>query len=316
MKRNLKFNPDRRFIIPTTEDRHEFVVHGTPDFHMSIHYAHVRGLYSHWHDELEMVLLTQGEARFLVGKEEFPAKAGDILIVQPGVLHSASGIDKSLFEFYAIMVHFEFLSSVGCDDIQRKYVLPIFCKRLAYPALITAEMDREQKLTGILRSIIDIYEMGENDYELLVKAKFYEAFYHLAKYSSLYPQAADYKDSPMHSFAWVRVFLQYIQENYNRHITLSDMANQAAMSEGHFCRTVKRTFGVSPVDFLNNYRLNQAVRLIESTNRNFGDISEATGFRNVNRFTATFKNVFKCTPITYRRRLRAESAAALDTAAI
>ena len=280
---------------------------------MSVHYAHSCGVYSHWHDELELVFLSRGEARFLVGKEEYPVKVGDILIVQPGVLHSAGRIGKSPFDYYAVMVHFEFLSSIGYDDIQRKYVLPIFCKRLPYPLHIAAEMDKEQKLTGILRSIVDIYEMGEPDYELMIKAKFYEAFYHLAKYSSLYPQTAEYRDYTKHSFAWARVFLQYIQENYHRHITLSDMARQVAMSEGHLCRTVKHTFGVSPVDFLNTYRVNHAVRLIEATNRSLADISEVTGFRNVNRFTETFKTVFNCTPIKYRRQLQAESAAALDT---
>ncbi|GHU97012.1 AraC family transcriptional regulator [Spirochaetia bacterium] len=318
MPKNLEFNYDRSIRVFTTPDRHEIISHGTPNFHMSVHYTRKlpgssEALYTHWHDELELLFLSAGKACFHVGKEDFLVKAGDILVVQPDVLHSASRVENSGFEFYAVMVHFNFLSSMDNDDIQRKYVLPIFFKQMPYPVHITAEMDTDHTLAKILEAIVNVYYMQEANYELLVKAKFYEAFYHLARYTALYSLDDSAMEYNNQSAAWVRAFLQFINENYHRPIALSDMAQAVCMSEGHFCRTVKRAFGVTPVEFLNNYRVNQAVRLIETTNRNLGDISDMVGFRNVNRFTATFKEVFHSTPLKYRKRVWTESAVPPDT---
>jgi AraC-like DNA-binding protein len=85
------------------------------------------------------------------------------------------------------------------------------------------------------------------------------------------------------------------------------MAQQANMSEGHFSRTVKRVFGSTPMEFLTNYRLSQAVHLIETTGWNLGDIADESGFSNINRFTENFKKAFNCTPLKYRNNLKQES---------
>jgi AraC-like DNA-binding protein len=310
MKRSFEHN-ETGLPYPITQNGQELVVHGSPGFRMSAHhtlkpFGSSQVLYRHWHEELEILFITCGQARFHLGREEFTVKERDIVIIQPNALHSADRIDKSLCEFYAILVHYNFLASLENDDIQQKYILPFFSGHGVYPACISADMDRQYRLLHVLRTIIDSYKIEERGYELFIKSKLYEVFHIISKYAALYPHTAVCKGGAASNAVWVKEFLRFIQENFGERLPLVRIAEKVHMSEGHLCREVKRVFGMTPVEFLNNYRVSRAVRLIETTDRCLSDISDSTGFPNVNRFTGTFKKVFHCTPIRYRMKLRHE----------
>jgi AraC-like DNA-binding protein/mannose-6-phosphate isomerase-like protein (cupin superfamily) len=306
MKKNLEYYGK----ISTDDNRHELLPHGTPRFRMSVHLTKVpfgssQVLYSHWHDELEFLFFSGGQARVQIGKDAFIVKENDIVIIQPNMLHSADRINKSPCEFFAILVHYNFLASLETDDVQLNYVLPFFSGHIAYPVHIKADMDKQYNLLGVLGEIISAFRTGEQGYEIFIKSKFYEVIYIILKYASLYANTPSIKKTDViPNAAWIANFLQYMQENFYEHITLADIAEKVNMSEGHLCREVKRIFGLTPLEFLNNYRISKAVHLIETTNRSLGEISDETGFPNINRFTSTFKKTFNCTPIHYRMKLR------------
>ncbi|MDR2374958.1 MAG: AraC family transcriptional regulator [Treponema sp.] len=308
MKRSFEHNATG-LPYPITLNGHELVVHGSPEFRMSAHhtlkpFGSSQVLYRHWHEELEILFFTRGQARFHLGREEFIVKERETVIIQPNALHSADRIDRSPCEFYAVLVHYNFLASLENDDIQQNYILPFFFGHGAYPAHISADMDRQYKLLHVLRAIIDSYKMEEKGYKLFIKSKLYEVFHIISKYAALYPHIIAGKGSRTSNSAWSKEFLQFVQENFGERLTLTRMAEKVNMSEGHLCREVKRVFGMPPVEFLNTYRISRAVHLIETTDRCLGDISDSTGFPNVNRFTSAFKKVFRCTPQRYRMKLR------------
>ncbi|MDR2079208.1 MAG: AraC family transcriptional regulator [Treponema sp.] len=299
-------------VYGAASDGHEIVVHGTSRFRMSAHhtlkpFGSSQVLYSHWHEEFEFFFITHGQARFHLGKENFIVRERDIVIIQPHVVHAADRIDKSPCEFYAVLVHYNFLASLDADDIQQKYILPFFFGHIVCPLHIRADMDRRYGLFDILMAIIESYRREEKGYELFIKSKAYESLYILSEYAALYPShVMAGKNGVTSNAAWTKELLRFIQENFGERICLADMAKKVNMSEGHLCREAKKVFGMPPVEFLNHYRVSRAVYLIETTNKTIGAISDMTGFPNINRFTAVFKKIFHCTPIRYRMNLRRE----------
>jgi AraC-like DNA-binding protein/mannose-6-phosphate isomerase-like protein (cupin superfamily) len=306
----------------TDENLHELTVHGTPQFPMSVHFTHIAAgsgqvLYAHWHEELEFLFFVKGQARVQVGKDEFIIREKEIAVIPPNTFHLADRAGKLPVEFYAILIHFSFLSSMENDYIQRHYVLPLFFGGITVPVHITTATDAEMGIFPVLLQIVRVYSRKEQGYELYIKAKLFEILHILIKCNALMPSIAPSLRSVPHSekskvnfvdnktaFNWVKRYLYYIQQNYSEHISLGDMARQVNLSEGHFCRLVKKSFGVSPVEFLNNYRASRAVYLIETTDQSLSSISDMTGFSNVNRFSAIFKKIFHCTPISYRREIK------------
>lgn len=76
------------------------------------------------------------------------------------------------------------------------------------------------------------------------------------------------------------------------------------MSPSYFCRFMKKQFDLTPLEFLNEYRISEAVGLMETTDKKIMEIAEMTGFSNVNRFTETFKKMYGCRPMDYRNSIR------------
>lgn len=287
----------------------EIYPHGSKDFRMSVHKTRIRPetdmvLYYHWHEELEFLSMAKGCAQFRVGSDCFTAKEGDVVLIKPNIPHSAFRKGQGEIVFYAVLVHFSFLSSLENDIIQKKYILPMFLQNQWYPNCITPEMNGEQSVFLNLKTIKNLYLLKKPGYELLVKSKLYEIFYQVNQFS----KAGDEKESHPQSSAacnssLVKNILAYIQQNYTKRITLNDMAKQANMNAAYFSRLFSKIFGLSPVKFLIQFRASEATRLIDTTDKKFTEIAFMTGFPNVNQFTETFKKLYGYTPMQYRENL-------------
>ena len=231
------------------------------------------------------------EARsFSIGGERMEVSSGDVVIIQPNIPHSAFRKDPGEIVFYAITVHFSFLSSLENDRIQQKYVLPIFLQNQKYPYHITPSMDKNQQILSRLQTIKETYIYEKPGYELLIKSQLFEIFYLLEQY--VYENNKKQCNQQMkfcHNSSTVKIILAYIQKNYKNRITLKDMADHLNMNTAYFCRLFHKNFGIPPIEFLNRYRVSEAIRLIEMTEKRITDISYITGFPNVNRFLDTFK---------------------------
>lgn len=303
MKNSLERGEDAE--VPVSRDRKETLAHGSKQFRMSVHMTRVPArnkvvLYTHWHEELEFLFLVKGRALVHIGQEKITVNSGDVVFIPPNLLHSASRLDQEEIVFYAVLVHFHFLSSLENDRIQQDYLLPLFAPNGRYPLRITREMDGQRQLYNRLESICEIYRQEPPGYELLIKAWLLEAMYRMQTYA-MPTDAAQATRSAMGSSSLVaKKVLAYVQQNYSKRISLADMAGHVNLSPAYFCRFMKKQFDLSPMDFLNEYRVGEAIRLMETTEKKMTEIAGLTGFCNINRFTEIFKKWQGCTPGHYR----------------
>mgnify|MGYP000575315847 CR=1 FL=1 len=92
----------------------------------------------------------------------------------------------------------------------------------------------------------------------------------------------------------------FIEENYNRNISLEDMAAFACSSKYHFSRNFKKITGYSPYEYLIKYRINKAKSILETTNDAIKEVSLNVGFESTSSFIQTFKRLEGLTPLKYR----------------
>lgn len=96
---------------------------------------------------------------------------------------------------------------------------------------------------------------------------------------------------------------QYINKHLNRSLQIRELADQACMSEPNFYRTFKNTFGMTPVDYINQQRIALASKLLRTTNRCLADVSLECGFNNLTYFMKLFRREIGLSPAQYRKQI-------------
>jgi len=99
----------------------------------------------------------------------------------------------------------------------------------------------------------------------------------------------------------VQQALAYIQGNYQRaDISLQEVAEAVNLSQSHLSSQFKTAVGLSYVKYLTSIRLNEAQRLLRTTDQSVATIAETVGYPNVTNFYRHFQRQVGMTPATYR----------------
>jgi AraC-like DNA-binding protein len=94
---------------------------------------------------------------------------------------------------------------------------------------------------------------------------------------------------------------QLMQDNPDRRVSLSELADAGGLSPHHFCRVFRHDHGASPVRFQRALRLEQAQRALTTSDRSVTDIALAAGYLSSQAFSHAFRKVYGVSPAHYRR---------------
>lgn len=89
---------------------------------------------------------------------------------------------------------------------------------------------------------------------------------------------------------------------YAQPLDVRSLARIALVSEAHFIRTFRTTFGETPHRYLQRRRVERAMFLLRATDRGVTDICLDTGFTSLGTFSRTFRDIVGESPTAYRRR--------------
>ena len=95
---------------------------------------------------------------------------------------------------------------------------------------------------------------------------------------------------------------QWIEQHYAEDISVVELAAQACLSERHFKRRFKAATGDSPLQYLQQVRIDAAKTALEQSTRSVESISAAVGYSDLAFFRLLFKRTAGVTPLQYRRK--------------
>ena len=94
--------------------------------------------------------------------------------------------------------------------------------------------------------------------------------------------------------------MQYLNANFDKAITLNEVAKLANMTQTAFSRFFKARTGINFIDSLNDIRLGHASRMLIETTETVSEIAYNCGFNNIANFNRLFKKKKNCTPKEFR----------------
>ncbi len=103
--------------------------------------------------------------------------------------------------------------------------------------------------------------------------------------------------------------MAFIHEHYAEPVSREEMARYAGVSARHLTRCFHQQVGISPITYLNRYRIKQARQLLEAGGKNITEIAAAVGFSSSNYFTDAFRREMGMSPRDYQRGQRSPSSA-------
>ena len=98
----------------------------------------------------------------------------------------------------------------------------------------------------------------------------------------------------------VKLVMDYLNKNFDKDVSLNDVAKLAAMSEVSFSRFFKLRTGKTFVETLNEVRLGHATRMLIETTQSVNEVANRCGFNNMSNFNRIFRKKKDCTPKEFR----------------
>ncbi|SCG75533.1 helix-turn-helix domain-containing protein [Micromonospora humi] len=89
---------------------------------------------------------------------------------------------------------------------------------------------------------------------------------------------------------------------YAQPLDIPALARIAHVSEAHFIRTFRATFGETPHRYLQRRRVERAMSMLRETDRDVTDVCLAVGFASLGTFSRTFREIVGMSPSDFRRR--------------
>ena len=284
----------------------ERIIHGTiaqpySYHHTLISYDNDIVLYNHWHEELELIFLTAGEATFYVEDRMYHLSANEALFIPSAHLHRAINSHHNKCEFYALVFRPQTIAVPEQTSLYSRFVLPVLSAN-ALPAYhFTSTQDWEGHICFYLSQMTTFYSEDLKENELALKGLLliiWQLFF------TNYIEDHQTNISRLRSLERLNSVLEYIEEHLTQDMTLEELACVASVGKEQFCRIFKRAMETTPFVFINRKRLQKACVLLSSTNKKITDIASLCGFNNISYFNRSFLNYLACTPHEYRLRMR------------
>lgn len=253
----------------------------------------------HWHTELEFMYVETGNVKAWIGDKEVEISAGNAIFVNSKIMHRfQSEADASIPNFLFMP---DLIASMD-SRIYEKYVLPIIDSTLTYQ-IFDKEIAWQAEAIETIRKIVEVQE--ETDCELATSACIQRLWLLIYENADFRTHKKD-TDKSAASLARLQLIMQYIHTNYQKNISLDELADYAGVSKSTVLNLFRQYLHTSPVGYMIHYRLKEAAWLLLKTEKKVSVISQETGFKGVDYFCRTFKEYYHMTPTQYRDKAKSE----------
>lgn len=255
----------------------------------------------HWHSELELIVVEKGWSKLYVGARQFLLNEGDGAFVNADILHTARAADeKQGAQLHTIVFHPRLVGGIEDSIYWEKYLHPLINNIEYSVQLLSGSIDWQKDiLERIRRAWIEI-ATDKHGYEFRVRNDLSEILLQLSDHQQqgiiTIPQKVHRNEQRM------KQMLKYIQDHYFEAILLEDIAEAAAVGKSECLRCFRDILGITPLRYVNQYRLLVAAQNLAETDRQISEIGDGCGFTEMGYFAAQFKKKYGMTPTEYRNR--------------
>lgn len=231
-----------------------------------------------------------GDRKMITPTQSYSYHAGDVSIGEPYTYHrtiseSDTPYERYLIKFTPLFIE-PFIQLVGKNIFNELYEQKLF----HFSASI------QIKIKQMFCEMLEEYNKNVPYKEIILQGMLYRLLTTIYE-NKLNVNITRYK-SPLTEPILKAIY--YIENNYDKKITLECMAKNAHFSTSYFSRLFSSQLGISFTEYLSNVRINHVKRLLLQTNKSIMEIALDTGYCHGDYLSSQFKNKTGMTPLEFR----------------
>ena len=235
----------------------------------------------HTHRFTELFYVVSGKGSFLFREATYPINPGDFVIIPPYIEHAEQSAAGSPLEYFVLAI-----DGVTFQPEGEQACTQLFCNFSSTPFI-----------TNLFEQML--YEVRNHEYgsDAICQKLLEILILKIIRTQHVRPV-------PANSVRMTKECAQikaYLDTNYADHITLDTLTGLTHMNKYYMAHSFTKYTGLSPIQYLNERRLEVACGLLTETDYSVSDIAASTGFSSQSYFTQIFRKKYGTTPIKYRQ---------------
>ena len=255
-------------------------------------------LCGHCHSHFEIYVQISGKRRYFLKNCVYKIEQGDVVIIAPGLVHKTSNLDKNSYARFLIEFDEKFIEDMNAflGDVDVK---SFFAHIYTHGYYIYRNAEKTEEIIQRCKAINERY-LSEMIFDQM-KARLLAAELIIDFISEAVEEDVSIDVGSRYKISEI---LSYINENYEKDISLKETSEKFYLSYYYLSRLFKEVTGFTFVAYVNIIRVNKAKVLIEKTDAPMELISTQVGFGSQKQFVRVFKALYGISPSKYKSSVR------------
>lgn len=284
------------FVISTNEELREESMFLSEEFPIAMYtqnfvHAASDSIPFHWHDELQITWISEGELEYSINGDKFRLGSDKLLLVQSHQLHSShtttSDVKTLCINFTPEIFH---------PLILKKYIQPMLNSHaFAYSLLLLKpyQITMLKKFQNWKQEPLGYFS---------VMNFLSQVFEEILKEFEEDAETPDREETRL-----FHEMLGFVHANFAQPLSVKDIADSAILNKNRCTALFKKYTNMSPIKYLNEYRLYTAKNMILHTDKSISDISADVGYNQISHFIEQFRLSYGMSPLKYRNKFGQEA---------
>ncbi|MGE4282433.1 MAG: AraC family transcriptional regulator [Clostridia bacterium] len=256
------------------------------------------------HDHFEMVYIKRGNAIFHISGQDAYMGPNDIVIIKPFQLHKFNVKSQAGCEFIVLRFRFQDQRDTNYSDISLNDFIE-FVKNKESGPFITLKVSRKNDIVYVMNRILREKEKQDVWGDFLSYLLIMELFVLISRALKM-EWEENIKHKSLKLKELMQIAKQYMEVNYEKDLTLTDVAKYVFLSQSYFAHAFKEEFDISPKSYLLKVRIERSKELLERTDFKISDVALGVGFSSQQRYNDMFKKYVGTTPLKYKKMMKSQ----------
>lgn len=246
---------------------------------------------AHTHIEIELFYCAKGTYEMVIDRKKYTVNEGELAIIGSMISHEVLESENNSNSNCVVL-------EIG-PIMLGEYFTPIENQSFPNP-ILDLKQQKYQQLYNLFNEVDELCKNASDFASLLIKGNTYKISAHILKEFATENSGSNIPKR-LNFINAVEKALEYIYNNYERKLTVEEVARNCGYSKSNFCKIFKTITGDTFHNILNKHRIKMACILLKNSNSSVEDIAVKVGFADSKSFCRIFKNANGVSPGQYRK---------------